>query len=228
MHIGSAGSQDAAQTFNLWRAVRARQTVSTGTDTLAGAVDGTSQATTAVSSSRSSNMLSTHFVQSNYQRSAYLSSTIDSYQTQKTLSNRMDSLLGSLTAQFSLVASQVHAADGNSQFLAGTLMQHRIEDGVGQVVRQDVADRSEQTFEEIKATIEEQAAAPGTDTGTAQAASAAQTDAIPSAARATADGSGGTGQEAASAAATAAAQAFAAAAASVATTSAQASLDVVA
>lgn len=221
MEIGSAGALASARTLNLWQAVRAgRQAAGTETpDALAGLPAVTARA------APSSNMLATNFVQSDYKRSTYLSATLNSFQTKKNVTNRMESLLGAMVAQYKLVADEV-----GSKYLAASLMQRRVERGVAQIVRQEVADGAEQTFEDLKDNIEDQAAAPGTKAGTEQAAAEAAAEAAAAAAaaaaQATTEAPDATGEGTASAAAAAAAKAFAAAANALVEAPAQPVLDV--
>jgi len=109
------------------------------------------------SASGSSSLLQNNFVQTQFVQSKYVTTTISSSQSERSFSDQMGSLLNSLGSQFSQVASGVHSADGNPQFITAYLMQHRVEDGVEQVTDDKYMDESAKNLDDIKENIDEKA-----------------------------------------------------------------------
>lgn len=141
--------------------------------------------------SAASNMLATNFVTTEAASSKYVKATISSLRTQNSFGDRMGSLLDGLSAQYSLLASSMQASSGNGTYVAATLMQHRVEEGVQRTTENEVADQSSKNLDDIKEDIEQrtqdatqpqdaasQAGQPG-ETGGAAATSGASADASP-------------------------------------------------
>ncbi|OLN25185.1 hypothetical protein DVDV_3566 [Desulfovibrio sp. DV] len=121
---------------------------------------------TEASAAQTGNMLSGNFVKTNFEQSKYLTSRLDSYQTDKSFGNSMNSMLTDLAAQFALTASTLHAADGNPQYLAAYLNKHKADNSVGQLVDQQVAKASQASLDATRDDLEARAEA-ATDGSTA-------------------------------------------------------------
>jgi hypothetical protein len=109
------------------------------------------------SASAASNMLSTNFVTADATSSKYIKATISSLQTQNSFGDRMGSLLDGLSAQYSLLASSTQVSSGNGTYVAATLMQHRVEEGVQRTTENEVADQSSKNLDDLKEDIEQRA-----------------------------------------------------------------------
>ena len=144
------------------------------------------------SASAASNMLSTNFATTDSTSSKYVKATLSSLQTQNSFGDRMASLLDGLSAQYSLLASSMQTSSGNGTYVAATLMQHRVEDGVQRTTENEVADQSSKNLDDIKEDIEQraqdatqpqdatsQAGQDGATEGTAAPATAAAANAAP-------------------------------------------------
>ena len=107
--------------------------------------------------SAASNVLSTNFATTDATSSKYIKATISSLQTQNSFGDRMGSLLDGLSAQYSLLASSMQASSGNGTYVAATLMQHRVEEGVQRTTENEVADQSSKNLDDIKEDIEQRA-----------------------------------------------------------------------
>ena len=142
--------------------------------------------------SAASNMLSTNFATTDATSSKYIKATISSLQTQNSFGDRMGSLLDGLSAQYSLLASSMQTSSGNGTYVAATLMQHRVEEGVQRTTENEVADQSSKNLDDIKEDIEQraqdatqpqdataQAGQDGATEGTAAPATAAVANASP-------------------------------------------------
>jgi hypothetical protein len=127
--------------------------------------------------SAASNMLSTNFATTDATSSKYIKATISSLQTQNSFGDRMGSLLDGLSAQYSLLASSMQTSSGNGTYVAATLMQHRVEEGVQRTTENEVADQSSNNLDDIKEDIEQRAQdATQPQDGTSQAGQDATTD----------------------------------------------------
>ncbi|WP_029459096.1 hypothetical protein [Solidesulfovibrio alcoholivorans] len=109
------------------------------------------------SASAASNMLSTNFATTDATSSKYIKATLSSLQTQNSFGDRMGTLLDGLSAQYSLLASSMQVSSGNGTYVAATLMQHRVEEGVQRTTENEVADQSSKNLDDIKEDIEQRA-----------------------------------------------------------------------
>lgn len=107
--------------------------------------------------SAASNVLATNFVTTDATSSKYIKATISSLQTQNSFGDRMGSLLDGLSAQYSLLASSKQTSSGDGTYVAATLMQHRVEEGVQRTTENEVADQSSNNLDDIKEDIEQRA-----------------------------------------------------------------------
>lgn len=129
--------------------------------------------------SAASNMLATNFVTTEAASSKYVKATISSLRTQNSFGDRMGSLLDGLSAQYSLLASSMQASSGNGTYVAATLMQHRVEEGVQRTTENEVADQSSKNLDDIKEDIEQRAQdATQPQDATSQAGQDATTDGV--------------------------------------------------
>ena len=117
---------------------------------------------------RTDNMLSGNFVKTNFEQSKYLTSRLDSYQTEKSFSNSMSSMLTSLAAQFALTA----ASHGGSTYVAAAINAHKANNSVGQLVDQQIAETSQASLDATRDDLEARAEA-ATDGSTATGGEAA-------------------------------------------------------
>ena len=101
------------------------------------------------SASAASNMLSTNFATTDSTSSKYVKATLSSLQTQNSFGDRMASLLDGLSAQYSLLASSKQTSSGDGTYVAATLMQHRVEEGVQRTTENEVADQSSKNLDDI-------------------------------------------------------------------------------
>ncbi|MEA4858711.1 MAG: hypothetical protein AAGU21_19815 [Solidesulfovibrio sp.] len=173
MDIGSAASAFTAQaSLAQTAATSARQQ----DDASAGRGYQRSMGTTV---SAATNMLATNFVSTNSESSKYIKATISSLQTENSFGDRMGSLLDGLNAQYSLLASSMQVSSGNGTYVAATLMQHRVEDGVQRTTENEVADESAKNLDDIKQDIEQRAQdATQPQDATSQAGQDATTDGV--------------------------------------------------
>ncbi|MYL82374.1 hypothetical protein GTA51_04375 [Desulfovibrio aerotolerans] len=116
---------------------------------------------------RTDNMLSGNFVKTNFEQSKYLASRLDSYQTEKSFSNSMNSMLTDLTAQLAVAASR----SGASIYVAATINAHKADKSVRQLVDQQVAQTSQASLDATRDDLEARAQA-ATDGSTATDATA--------------------------------------------------------
>lgn len=130
----------------------------------------TTAATTVAAASsvaRTDNLLSGNFVKTNFEQSKYLTSRLDSYQTEKSFSNSMSSMLTSLAAQIELTASR----NDTSKYVAATINAHKADNSVGQLVDQQVAEASQASLDAARDDLKARAEA-ATDGSTATDATA--------------------------------------------------------
>uniref|UniRef100_I2Q5X8 Uncharacterized protein n=1 Tax=Desulfovibrio sp. U5L TaxID=596152 RepID=I2Q5X8_9BACT len=151
MDIGSATASFAARTA--WKQASSTPTPPQA-DTAASRVYQRSMGTTA---SDKSNVLATNFVATDSESSKYLKATLSSLQTANSFADRMGSLLDGISAQYSLLQSTMQVSSGNATYVAATLMQHRVEDGVKRTTEDEFADESANNLDDLKEGIEQRA-----------------------------------------------------------------------
>lgn len=150
MLIGSAtasltGLTTASQT-------QARSNQQTATAATSPVAEHTYQRSMGTTASDASNVLANNFVKTNFENSKYITATISNLQTEQNFGDTMGSLLDSLKGQYAQLANS-----GASQYVAATLMQHRVEEGVQQVTDDEYMDESANTLSDIKDDIEQKA-----------------------------------------------------------------------
>jgi len=123
---------------------------------------------------KSENLLAGNFVQADTGPSKYLQARLDGYQMEKSFGSSMSTLLTSMSAQFAVTMATVGTSSGDSTYVAATLNKYKVEDGVRQVVDQEVGESAQDNLDATRQDIEDRAEAAASgqseDAGAANAA----------------------------------------------------------
>ncbi|EHJ49256.1 hypothetical protein DFW101_3257 [Solidesulfovibrio carbinoliphilus subsp. oakridgensis] len=151
MDIGSATASFAARTA--WK-----QASSATTPPQTGAADNHGyQRSMGTTASKTSHLLANNFVTTDSTPSKYITATLSSLETANSFGDRMGALLDGLSAQYSLLQSTTQVSSGDGTYVAATLMQHRVEDGVKRTTEDEFADESARNLDDLKEDIEQRA-----------------------------------------------------------------------